>query len=500
MSINFRIEQSQLHLLQVLGPLLAQSDKAYLVGGLVRDTLLGRIPKDLDIAVSGDAAAVARNITKVLDGNFVVMDGARNYFRVVLREENRQATIRTIDVSAFCGDIFEDLARRDFTIDAMAIPIHNYLSGNWRENIIDPCNGLRDLELGLIRATGTEVFLEDSIRALRAVRLVAQLGFTIEVDTRDSIQRHAGAIRDISGERVRDELLAILAAPRASSSLYLMDELGLLSMIIPELDQGRGVTQPKEHYWDVFRHNVETVAAIEGVLDRDLTPSWIIDEVPWDDYLQKHFQEISSDGHSRATLCKLAGLLHDIAKPATKTVEPSGKIRFLGHNRVGADMACAILQRLRLSGKGVEMVQLMVDLHMRPGQMSQGVEIPTPRAIYRYFCRAENVAIDTIFLNLADYIAARGTYLQHAEWVAYSGMVRHILEAGLFQDEAVARPRILDGHTLIKHLSLSPGPLVGRLLNIVKEAHAAGEIGTTGEALTLARKQMKAFQREGVHA
>ena len=484
----------------MLGPLLIQSDKAYLVGGLVRDSLLGCIPRDLDIAVSGDASAVARSITKVLGGNLVVMDEARNYFRVVLREESRLDTIRTIDVSALYGDIFQDLARRDFTIDAMAVPLHNYLSGNWRESIIDPCNGLRDLELGLIRATGTEVFLEDSLRALRAVRLVAQLGFAIEEDTRDSIQRHAGAIQDISSERLRDELLAILAAPGASSSLYLMDELGLLLMVIPELDQGRGVTQPKEHYWDVFRHNIETVAAVEGLLERNLTPAWILDEVPWDDYLKKHFQEISSDGHSRATLCKLTGLLHDIAKPATKTVEPSGKIRFLGHNRIGADMASAILQRLRLSGKGVEMVQLMVDLHMRPGQMSQNVEIPTPRAIYRYFRRAENVAIDTIFLNLADYVAARGPYLQHAEWVAYAGMVRHILEVGLFQDEAVTQSRILDGHTLIKHLSLSSGPLVGRLLNIVKEAQAAGEIGTEEEAINLARKQMKTFHKEGVHA
>ncbi len=495
-NVLHRPSQETVALLQTVVQVLPPPEEAYLVGGFLRDALLGRATHDIDIAIADDALPAARRLADALGGAPVLLDEPRRIARVVLDEGDG---IRHLDVASLQGDLHQDLARRDFTIDAMAVPLHLYLTGHWQGGILDPFDGRQDLERGVIRALNPAVFQDDGARLLRAVRLASLLGFKLEESTRSLIQRDAAALDGVSAERLRDELLAILAIPGASASVYLMDDLGLLCRLVPELEQGRDIQQPKEHYWDVFRHNVETVGAVESLLERRWDPPWVLDQVPWDGAQEEHFREVVSDGHTRATLCKLAGLLHDVAKPATKTVEPSGRIRFLGHNTQGAAIARSVLQRLRFSGRGVQMIELMVDLHLRPGQMSQGVELPTPHAVYRFLRRAGDVALDVIYLNLGDYLAARGAYLERTEWSAYAGMVRHILETGRSQQQTVAQPRLLDGHDLMDLLGIEPGPQVGLLLEAVEEARAAGEVNTREEALALAGEHL-ASRRSKAHA
>ena len=484
-------------LLQRVAPLLSDVSEPHLVGGLLRDTLLGRATRDLDIVFPEDALPVAGRVADALGGALVVLDRPRRIARVVLEDE---FGVWHLDLASLQGDLHQDLARRDFTIDAIAVPLPRFLAGDWQDVLLDPFNGRQDLEGGLIRAVSPTIFQEDGVRLLRAVRLVAFLGLRLEEQTRGLIRRDAAALDTVSGERIRDELLAILAIPNAMENVYLMDDLGLLCRMLPELEQGRNVQQPKEHYWDVFRHNVETVGAVEGLLNLTWEPQWALEEVTWSHSLEEHFDEVASDGHTRGTLCKLAGLLHDVAKPATRTVEDSGRIRFFGHHTQGAAMARLALERLRLSRRGIQMIELMIELHLRPGQMRQGSDLPTSRAVYRFFRRAGDVAIDTLYLNLADYLAARDRYLEREEWSDYAGAVRHILETGLTQEQTTVLPKLVDGHDLMRVLDIEPGPQVGKLLNVVEEARAASEITTREEALALVREQLADMRGGDSHA
>ena len=466
------------------------------MGGFVRDALLGRHTRDLDITVP-NAVAVARHIADALGGAFVLLDETRQMARVVAQDAGE--TWR-IDLASLQGDREQDLARRDFTIDAMSVPLDTLLAADWRSSVMDPFGGLRDLEGRVVRAVSPGVFQEDGLRLLRAVRLAASLEFEIDGSTRDLILRDAPALAGVSGERVRDELMAILETSQAVRHVYLLDDLQLLCQVVPELEDGRGVTQPKEHHWDIFHHNVETVGAVEGLLERRWESAWVLDEVTWDDVLADHFQEVVAEGHTRSTLLKLAGLLHDIAKPATRTVDSDGRIRFHGHHSQGAVLASAILQRLRLGNRSIRMIEAAIEHHLRPGQMSQGAELATPRAVYRYFRSAGEMAIDTLYLNLADYLAARGPLLERDEWREYAGKVRHILETGSAQEQPLHTPPLVNGHDLMAALNIAPGPLLGRLLEALREAHATSQVSTRDEALAMAKGLLAAESTEESHA
>ena len=459
----------------------------FLVGGVVRDALLARSTGDVDLAVGGDASALGRDLAGHLGGQLVSLDEARNLVRIVVRgRSDRAASI--VDIGSMPeGGITSDLARRDFTIDAIATP----LCGSDLA-IIDPFGGRSDLDARLIRAVAPSVFQADPARLVRGPRLAAQLGFDFVEETARQIRTDADLVTMVAPERVRDELLKLMAEPGVAASLRLLDDLGLLCRIIPELADSRGVTQPKEHYWDVFRHQIETAGKIELIVGRGASSAdAVLEAVPGFGGEDGHFGEVVSDGHTRLTLLKLAGLLHDVAKPATKTVEPSGRIRFLGHHKRGAEIAEEAMRRLRFSKRGTELVRLMVENHLRPGQMAKPQELPTGRAIFRYFRDLGDATIDTLYLNLADYLAARGPLLDHEDWSRHCRVVEHVMSEGLHGKAPETLPNLIDGHDIMITFSLSPGPQIGTLLAQVEEAQAEDEISTREEALELVRVNME---------
>ena len=496
---TFAMNPLSMHVKSLIQRVIAripEEEQPHAVGGFLRDAMLGRPTKDLDVTVRGDAMQVARRLAGEMGGSYVALDQPHQIARVVLQGEEEWR----IDLASLQGDREQDLARRDFTIDAMSAPLSGLLQEGWTECILDPFNGRMDVSNGVVRAIGDGVFLEDAIRLLRAVRLGASLGFDIEGETFRLIQRDAPLLDTVSGERVRDEFLAILASGEAVEHVHLLDKLGLLCRILPELEEGRGVTQPKEHYWTVLEHNIESVRMAEGLLTRSLKPDWILEEVPWDGKLEEHFAETVSDGHTRGTLLRLTALLHDVAKPATKMVTPEGRTRFFGHEEQGAETVRKALGRLRLSRRGREMVATQIEHHLRPSQMSQKGEMPTQRAVYRFFRSLGEVAIDTLYLSMADYLAARGPQIEREEWQSYTKVIRHALETGLHQEETVSSPRLVDGHEVMDALGLKPGPMLGKVLNVVDEAQATGEIGSRKEALALAREVASAGRIEGDYA
>ena len=454
---------------------------SYLVGGFVRDTLLRRDTDDIDIAIDADALAIAPGVAAAFGGKSISLDEENGVGRVVLPEMKWQ-----IDFTTLQGDIKQDLSRRDFTIDAMARELNkNLITVFDIENLIDPFNGRDDLRRGIVRAVSDTIFEADAVRLIRAVRIAAELGFSIDSSTEALIRQHHRLIADVPGERVREELLRLLALAGAGQRLAYLDELGLLTALIPELSPARGVDQPKMHVWDVFEHSIQTVAAVEFLL-REGTWEYADEEVlamaPWSKKLCRHFDQAIGHGSTRRSLLKLAALLHDIAKPRTKSTDDEGRTRFLGHPQEGATAAAAILERLRFSHREIQLVELLVKHHLRPTQMSHE-DTPTRRAIYRYFRDTGAAGIDTLFLSLADHLAARGPSLDRGQWQEHTRITRYVLNRH-FEEESLFRPRkLIDGHDVMSTFGLSPGPKIGELLEALREAQAAGEVTDKLEAL-----------------
>jgi poly(A) polymerase len=294
----------------------------------------------------------------------------------------------------------------------------------------------------------------------------------------------------VPGERVREELLRLLDVSRGGQFLNYLAELGLLTVIIPELAKTKDVDQPVEHYWDVFNHSIMTVSAIDFILGQgvwDFPDDGILTEVPWSPELAHYFEKPVASGSNRRTLLKLAALLHDIAKPQTKSPDKNGRTRFLGHTEEGETMTNTIMERLRFSIRETKLVADMVKYHLRPTQMGQP---PSRRAIYRYFRDTGKEGIDILFLSLADHLATRGPNLIPEHWQLHTEMTRYVLEEHFRQESIVLPPKLVDGNDLINIFGLKPGPRLGEILEIVREAQAAGELTSRDAALDYIRSSL----------
>ena len=473
-------------LLRLADFLKGQNVGAYLVGGFVRDVLLGRDTADIDIAVAADVLKIGPGIAASLQGKFVLLDAVNRIGRIILKDW-------TIDVASFDGKIEDDLARRDFTIDAMSVDLNQFTTrASQAAGLIDPYNGRLDLDLGIIKMVTDTALRDDPVRLLRAVRLASELGFIIERKTASEISRLANLIAGVPGERAREELLRLLNSSRSGQVFNDMEKLGLLTALIPELSPLKGVAQPKEHHWDVFEHSINTVSAVDFILRQgvwDYQNEKILAIVPWSSSLAQYFDQPVNSGSTRRSLLKMAALLHDIAKPQTKAFDENGRMRFLGHPEDGSILVQSIMERLRFSTKETKMVVLMVKYHLRPTQMSQD-NLPTSRAIYRYFRDVNDVGIDTLYLSLADHLATRGPELIPDQWEYHTRLVDYVLKEHFHQKTEITPAKLVDGNDLINVFGMKPGSEIGELLEEIREAQASGELTIREEALDYVRKNL----------
>ena len=456
---------------QVIAFLGDQDADAYLVGGLVRDELLGRaVKRDIDLAIDGDASEIAREFADKSCGAYYLMDAEHNVARVILGNTY-------IDFAALRGDVRSDLATRDFTINAMARLIGS-------DELIDPFHGQRDLREKQIRAVSPTVFRDDPVRLLRALRLIGELGFTLEPRTEDWMRGDAPLMAYASMERARDEFCKILAQENPVASLRQMDDLGLLAALLPEVDALKNVTQSPPHTYDVFEHTLRVVDELVKVQTRDYSDAA---NGEFAAELHAHFAKPVSADHTRGMLLRLAALLHDVAKPATRSVDVNGNIHFYEHEPRGVEMSDAIMRRLRFSNDEIEIVTRAVREHLRPAQLARESRVSN-RAAYRFFRDAGDAGIDTCVLALADgrgkasSVDAPSDAAQRATNAALLDRYFHAPET------VIALPPLVDGHTLMRELQMDAGPRVGELLEAIREAQVEGEIKTREDALAFARQ------------
>jgi tRNA nucleotidyltransferase/poly(A) polymerase len=407
---------------------------------------------------------------------------------------------------------------RDFTVNAIAIEVTDIakqLCGPPQmprslisaEGIIDPFAGRRDLEKRVIRAVTEGAFRDDPLRMLRAVRQAIELGFRIEDTTYHLIRRDAHLLPQVSAERVRDELLRIIAAPASWQQVRLLVSLNLLKYILPEMAATSGVTQSAPHYQDVFDHTRSVMAHLEGIygllwpeagyrlpelLADDATviagpDLWdAVTEIiaPYADDLRSHLLLPLAIGRVRRDLLMWAALAHDWGKPAMRTEDEDGRTRFLEHERWGALLAERRAQELKLSSDEVAYLARLVDGHMRPAQLAREYPL-NRRAIYRYFRDLGAAGPDCVLLSLADHISIHAPKPD----LTYSG--RRLRTAQMLMEayfrkraECVNPPSLLNGHQVMAEFGLKPGPQIGQLLEELREAQAVGKVATPDEART----------------
>lgn len=467
----------------------ARGIRVWLVGGAVRDLVLGREVRDWDVAVERDAILLARTTADRLNADVYVLDAELDVARVLI-EDTMIDFARLRD-----ADLDRDLASRDFTINALAIDLDQ------PDRIVDRVNGLSDLEEGVIRAIGESSLTDDPVRLLRAARQSAVLAMAIDPQTAEWIKRHAALIVNASAERVRDELNKLLAEGDTADNLLLLDALGLLSPLLPEVAALKGVTQSPPHHWDVYEHTRRVVDALEllgtrwlgfdqsdeSALMLPVIPDFVWDSLflnlpQYSDALRAH---LGAD--SRWLLLKWTALLHDSGKPQTKTVEDDGRTRFFGHEDLGAQLAGKRLHALRFSNDEIGRVTGIIGGHMRPHWLA---EAPlTRRAMYRFFRDTKDYGADILLLSMADHLATHGPDTDLLRWVERLGLIDKMLDAYFGHHEAiVAPPPLVSGHDIMRELGLPPGRQIGVILEAIREAQASGEVMTKEEALALARR------------
>jgi tRNA nucleotidyltransferase/poly(A) polymerase len=468
---------------------------AYLVGGCVRDALMGRAThvRDLDFAVPAGGLTVARRLADWLGGAFFPLDRERDTGRVVLTEGD--GSRRYLDFARWRGStLYTDLADRDFTINAMALDITQGTDAT----LLDPLGGQADLSAGVVRAVSEGSFVQDPARTLRAARMEAELGLHIEPHTETLLRQAIPLLDRISHERVRDELARILATPGAAGHIGRLDDLGLLATVLPEVTALKGVTQPPPHRADVYTHTLQVLHALEELYswlwpDKGYPPlaaeaTKAIDRLaPWRNTLRSHLSQLTSGDRVRATLLKLASLLHDVGKPATRSEDETGHIHFLDQEKRGTEIAARTLRRLRFSSEEMLLVQTTVTHYRRLFDFDRP-EAVTRRAIYRFFRHTGAAGVDVTLLSGAEYLGTHEDSLDLTGWQRTLDVAAALLDTYFHLQDVISPPKLISGRDLITAFELSPGPRVGELLERVREAQAEGQVSTRKEALELVRQ------------
>ena len=426
----------------------------YLVGGAVRDYLLGKTSYDKDIIVK-NAKQFAQDFCQKVDGTLIELDLENHIYRVVLSDK-----INYVDVTE-ANNLESDLKRRDFTINSIAINLKN-------NEIIDVNNGQQDLKNKIIRSISEQNIVEDPLRILRAYRFSAILGFEIENKTKQQIKKYIQLIKNPAIERINYELMKLFEGKYTAKVLLEMTDL--IDILYPVFIDVKKVPKNTHHHLNLFEHSIETVNQIQKLYESS------------NDEVKSHLEKQDFGGFSRLAHLKLAGFLHDIGKYSTWTIE-GDRHRFIKHDDIGSKMAKEILKQNKFSKKQIEYIANMIKNHIYPSQVVSSENI-NEKIYMRYIRKMESNVIDNIILAKADRLSARGPAITEDIVLENIRNLDNLLNYYLsIKDKLKPIPKLLTGDEIMELKKIPQSPLLGEIIKSLKEEQLEGNIITKEDAI-----------------
>jgi poly(A) polymerase len=452
---------------------------AFLCGGTVRDLLLNRPFRDVDVVLSGRVFEAADLFHSKMKAPFFVLDQERQVARVVCPEGNW-------DFSGFRNHTIEgDLKKRDFTINAIAIRWEDFFPNRTIGAIVDPHYGLADLKTKRIRTVAEDSLRDDPLRMLRAYRIQAELGFEIGKEGLQQIEASHTLIQSVAGERIREELDRIFLQPDSAAAWGQLGQTSLFDSMFPELKPMKGCEQGGYHHLDAWSHSVLTLENFEKFIFR------IPEVFPEQSGTIQEYLHTTPGTTNRIRLLKWATLFHDVGKPQTRELKEPGRWRFHGHDHSGSELAEAILKRLKFARKDILLVLSVIEHHLRPLNL-YNVEERQEEHLYRFFRAVGQEAIGTLLISYADITAARGPLSDAARDAQFLKLLQELV--AYYYNEyypAISMPELIKGRDLMAKLQVKPGPMMGELLKEIREAQLRGTLSNRNQALDFASHWLK---------
>lgn len=441
-------------------------NKIYLVGGSVRDCLMGKDTYDRDLIVTDeDAGIFSQKIAEFFGGKFIPLDVENHIYRVVLSDK-----LNYLDITNPVENSMEkDIKRRDLTINTIAVDIKNC-------EILDLVGGLNDIKNQVLKGIEDENFIDDPLRILRVFRFYSLLGFEIDEHLLSIVTKYSDLIEKPAKERIEYELMKLFSGKYTDLSLLKMDECGILEKLFPIVKELKQVPPNAHHHLDLFHHSIETIKQVQLLYDASQPD------------VKSHMDKVDFGGFSRLAHLKLACFMHDIGKFSTWTIEEdTGRHRFIKHDDVGSKLAKPILKKMCFSNKQIEYITLMIKKHMYPTMVVQAPEL-TDKVMMRFVRKMEDDAIDNILIAQADRLSARGPEITdeivNENISALNKLLQFYLKA---QETLKPLPKLLDGNEVMKILNISPSPKLGQIINALNEAQINGDIITKEDAISFVK-------------
>jgi putative nucleotidyltransferase with HDIG domain len=478
---------------------LRHEQPLYLVGGSVRDDMLGGTINDLDFVMPEDPTRLAKEVARRLKAGFFVLDDERRTTRILFKD--LEGKNFPLDFVKYTGNsLLEDLRSRDFTINAMALSIHDL------STLVDPLGGREDLNHGRLILCHPGALMADPVRVLRGIRMTLQFGLDFEPDMESQMQQAAAQLPATSYERQRDEFFKILAGPEPAQGMVYCRQFKVFETLFPNLVDQESIPASPPHVFPLFDHTNKVIEyldqllgaiqmASQSVVDR----SWWLAKasdvlLPYAVHLASFFQEEVTPERRKCSLALLGALLHDLGKPMTMKMGEDGRLHYYNHAQVGADLALEATKRLKLSNAECNWVSTLVRHHMDLLPLINGQTPLTPKVIYRFYQKVDEVGITIVLHTLADTLATYDDTLTAQKWEQTLMIVKAFVSAWWDQKETLISPTpILDGYDLQRIFGLEPGQQIGTLLDSLIEAQAIGEVSTQAEAKSFILKTMKSI-------
>jgi|WetSurMetagenome_2_1015567.scaffolds.fasta_scaffold15382_4 poly(A) polymerase len=450
---------------------LPRSPEVFIVGGTVRDILLGKQPSDYDLVTLGNPETLAGQIAAAYNSR-VVRLGKPGTILLRIKTPDKLYDI----VPALGGAIESDLHHRDFTITAMAVRLSDGV-------LVDLFNGLQDINQNCIRMISKDNLILDPIRLLRAYRMGAVLNFAIDSLTRDAVREEAHRIASCAPERIRDEFLKLLSAPSSSDCVNDMSDSGILTSILPEMSLLKECIQNKHHPDDALDHSLKSLSCIEDIFNhpKDFFPG-----------LDEEINPLPTAHH--ISLMKFAILIHDIGKPHTRSIDEKGGVHFYSHEEKSAQISDIITRRLKFSNDDQRYVHDIIANHMRPLFLFLARQKGrlTLKSVNRFFLKTDGRVVDILVHAMAD-MKAKDAHADINDFMEFSNLMLTSYHRE-FKPLSILPP-LINGNNLIKEFGLFPSPLMGRILNHIKEKRLQRLIYTREEALNEVKKFLNANHR-----